>query len=136
MYERLLDKQTVPLMEDLALYCGGAGEMFLRLNRWLAETWDTAQEIRFPYGNQYGWCVSHRKKKKLICDIFAENGAFTVMMRLPNQQFAGIYGQLSAYGREVVDNKYPCGEGGWIRYRVVEEEHLDEAVQLLTAKCE
>lgn len=136
MYERMLDKQTVPAMADLARYCGSNGEMFLQLNRRLPEAFDTIQEIRFPYGKQYGWCVTHRKKKKLICDIFAENGAFTVMMRMSNQQLAGIYGQLSQYGREFIDNKYPCGEGGWIRYRVLQAEHLEDVLLLLTTKCQ
>lgn len=136
MYERLLDKQTVPSIAELARYCDGTGEMFLQLNRRLSEAFDTTQEIRFPYGKQYGWCVTHRKKKKLICDIFAENGAFTVMMRMSNRQFAGIYEQLSPYGREFIDNKYPCGEGGWVRYRVLQEKHLEEVLLLFTTKCQ
>lgn len=136
VYERMLNKQLQPTMEGLAQYCGGAGGMFLRLSAFLTENCGTDQEIRFPYGKQYGWCVTHRKKKKLVCDIFAEDGAFTVMMRLSNQQLDGLYEQLSAYGRERIDNKYPCGEGGWLRYRVLTENHLEEAQRLLTEKCQ
>lgn len=135
MCERLLDKQTTPTMETLALYCGGSGGMFLQLNAELSDIYGTSQEIRFPYGKQYGWCVTHRRKKKHICDIFAENGAFTVMTRLSNRQFAELYEQLGTRGREAVDQKYPCGEGGWVRCRVAEERHLEDARLFLAAKC-
>ena len=87
MYERMLDKQNKPAFDDMAAYCGKGMELFIRINEWLSDTCSTVQEITFPYGNKYGWAVAHRKKKKLICNVFAENGAFTVMIRLSNAQF-------------------------------------------------
>lgn len=135
MYERLLDKQSVPAFEDLAAYCGEAGERFQRLNGELSQRYGTSREIRFPYGKQYGWSVTHRRKKKLICDVFAEAGAFTVMLRLSNQQFDAVYDRLQAYTQQYINNKYPCGEGGWIHYRVLDETHLEDVLRLLAAKC-
>lgn len=46
----------------------------------------TNQKITFPYGNHYGWAITHRKGQKLICRIFPE--------------------------KELIDNKYPCNDGG------------------------
>ena len=135
MYERLLDKQNVPTFEELAAYCGENSSLFQRLNEQLFQTFGTAQEIRFPYGNHYGWGVAHRKKKTLICDVFAEAGAFTVMLRLSNQQFDSVYGQLQVYTQNYIDNKYPCGKGGWIHYRVLNEEHFQDIMRLLDIKC-
>jgi len=37
-----------------------------------AVTWLVAR------GNKYGWGIGHYKKKKFMCNIFAEAGAFTV----------------------------------------------------------
>ena len=135
MYERLLNKQIVPTFEELAAYCGENGALFQKLNEQLSQMYGTTQEIRFPYGNHYGWGVAHRKKKKLICDIFAEAGAFTAMLRLSNQQFDSVYDQLQAYTQNYIDNKYPCGEGGWIHYRVLNEEHFSDIMRLLAVKC-
>ena len=135
MYERLLNKQVVPTFEELVAYCGENGALFQKLNEQLSQLHGTEQEIRFPYGNHYGWGVAHRKKKKLICDIFAEAGAFTVMLRLSNRQFDSVYEQLQAYTQNYIDNKYPCGEGGWIHYRVLNEEHFNDIMQLLAVKC-
>lgn len=136
MYERLLNKKEEPSMADLTAYCGVNAERFSRLNDWLSKTCGTEQKITFPYGNSYGWVVAHRKKKQLICNIFAEDQAFTVMLRMSDRQYRSIYEQVQRYTQEYIDNKYPCGDGGWIQYRITCEEHFDDIQKLLTVKCE
>lgn len=135
MYERMLDKQTMPTIGEMTAYCGENAERFTGLNEWLSSAFGTAQTVVFPYGNQYGWGIAHKKKNKFICNVFAEQGAFTVMMRMTNKQYEALYEQLSAYTQEIIDNKYPCGEGGWIHYRVVCEERLEDVKKLLAEKC-
>ncbi|MEE1464289.1 MAG: DUF3788 domain-containing protein [Clostridium sp.] len=135
MYERMLNKQEQPTFLQMSAYCGVNAELFTKLNTWLSEICKTEQSITFPYGNQYGWGVAHRKKKKLICNVFAEAGAFTVMMRISNQQYASLYEQLKPYAREYIDNKYPCGNGGWIHYRVSDEQHMEDIQRLLYLRC-
>lgn len=135
MYERMLDKQIIPSFEDMAAYCGENAELFTQLNEWLCGGFATEKSFSFPYGNNYGWCVAHRKKKKLLCNIFAENGSFTVMMRLSNRQYKSVYEDLCKYTREYIDDRYPCGDGGWIHYRVTCKEHFDDIKKLLAVKC-
>ena len=135
MYDRMLDKQNRPTFDDMAVYCGKATELFIRINEWLSNVCETTQEISFPYGNNYGWAVTHRKKKKLICNIFAENDAFTVMIRLSNDQFYSVYDQVKKETQECIDMKYPCGDGGWLHYRVTGEEHYCDIQKMLEIKC-
>lgn len=87
MYERILNKQETPSIEDMTAYCGGTAEWFTLLNEWLSNTYETAEKIVFPYGNNYGWGIAHRVRSKLICNIFPEDGAFTVMIRLSDNSF-------------------------------------------------
>ena len=91
-------------------------------------------EIRFPYGNTYGWCTTFRKKKKLICDIFPECGAVNVMLRLTDAAFAEAYPKLGAHMQSIIDNKYPCGSGGWIHAEIMDDERLEDIKLLLTIK--
>lgn len=135
MYERMLNKLTMPTIENMTAYCGENAERFSKINEWLSSELDTMQTVVFPYGNHYGWGITHKKKNKLICNVFAEDGAFTVMLRMTNKQYAALYGELMTYTQELIDNKYPCGEGGWIHYRVICEEHLDDVKKLLLEKC-
>lgn len=134
MYERMLNKQEKPTIDDMAAYCGENAERFTLLNKWLSKTYETVQKITFPYGNKYGWGIAHRKKQKLICNVFAENNSFTVMMRLSDQQFSSVYSQLQKYTQEYIDCRYPCGDGGWIQYRITDKEHLSDIQKLLSLK--
>lgn len=135
MYERMLNKQVEPTVAEMAEYCAENAEQFLTINDWLTTTFGTEQKVVFPYGNNYGWGIGHYKKKKLMCNIFAEAGAFTVMMRMTNKQYDGVYNSLKKYAQEYIDNKYPCSDGGWIHYRVIGQEHYEDIQKLLAIKC-
>lgn len=134
MYERMLDKQTLPAIEDMAAHCGRAAALFHALLAWMAQHPGMEQKITFPYGNHYGWSASQRRKGKLICHIFPERDALTVMLRLSDRQFRSVYAQLLPYTQEVIDHRYPCGDGGWIHYRITCQEHLRDAQTLLSFK--
>jgi len=135
MCERMFNKQIMPSMEEMICFCGENSERFKLLNEWLVSAFHTEIKVVFPYGNKYGWGVAHKKKNKLICNIFAEDNAFTVMMRLSDMQCETVYSQLQKYAQEYIDNKYFCGDGGWIHYRVTCEEHFDDIKTLLSVKC-
>ena len=135
MYERMLNKQETPTIEEMTKFCGENSERFSLLNEWLTSAFQTEQKVVFPYGNNYGWGVAHKRKNKLICNVFAEDNAFTVMMRLTDKQCKAVYDQLQKYTQEYLDNKYPCSDGGWIHYRVIREEHFDDIKILLSVKC-
>lgn len=135
MYERMLNKLEKPDIEEMTKFCDENSERFSLLNEWLVSTFNTEKRVVFPYGNKYGWGIGHYKKKKLMCNIFPENGAFTVMIRLTNVQYEAIYDEMKKYTQEVIDQKYPCGNGGWIQYRVICQEHYEDIKKLLEVKC-
>lgn len=135
MYERMLNKENEPTMAEMTAYCGTCAELFTLLNAWLADEYGLVQSITFPYGNHYGWGVAHRNKKKLVCHIFAEVNAFTVMLRMSDVQFESVYNRLKKDTQELIDHKYPCGNGGWIHYRVACREQLEDIQTLLSVKC-
>ncbi|MBU5311961.1 DUF3788 domain-containing protein [Tissierella carlieri] len=136
MYERMLDKLKEPSLNEMIKYCGITGELFECLNQEILFKYKTEFKIRFPYGNHYGWGIKHKFKNEHICDIFPEKDAFTIMIRLTNKQIDKIYWELSAYTQEICDNKYPCGEGGWLKYRVVSNEYMEDAFKLLNTKLQ
>lgn len=66
--------------------------------------------------------------------MFAENGAFALHFRVSIDCLNTVYDSLSYYSKEICDAKYPCGEGGWLTYRVLSQEHLNDAKKILRAK--
>lgn len=73
-------------------------------------------------------------KSKHICDIFAEKDAFSVMLRLSDRQFSSVYHGVSEYSKQLIDGRYPCSDGGWIHYRVLTPDHLQDIKVMLQLK--
>lgn len=134
MYERMLDKEREPTADEFAAYCGNGKDLFLSLDSFLLKDLNTQKLLRFPYGNRYGWGYKYFVKNRHICDVFAEKEAFTVMLRLSNTQFDSVYDSLLPCSKEYIDNKYPCGAGGWIQYRVLTKGHLEDIKLILRQK--
>ncbi len=130
----MLDKQTTPLFDEMISYCGEAGKLWWELDGYLKDKFEMKGCIRFPYGNKYGWSVKYSLKSKHICDVFAENGAFMVLIRISNDAMNPIYNALSDYTKVVWDNKYPCGSGGWLNYRVTGNEQLHDLMKIIETK--
>ena len=135
MYERMLNKSENPTVKNMTAYCGETARMFSELNEWISREYGTTQAIVFPYGNSYGWGISHKRKGKLVCNVFPENDAFTVMLRMSDPQFVAVYNRLEYYARNYIGNKYPCNDGCWIHYRITAREQLTDIQTMLTAKC-
>lgn len=57
------------------------------------------------------------------------------MVGLSNFQFETIYEKLNKYTQDYIDDKYSCGDGGWIHYQVTCNEHFDDIKKILTVKC-
>ena len=136
MYERMLDKQAKPTEDEFAAYCGACKELFEEVDAYLRNECKAERTLRLPYGNAYGWGMKYAVKKKHICDVFAEKDAFTVMMRMTDQQFQSVYNNLSNDAQKLIDGKYPCGEGGWIHYRGLNRRQADDVKLLLAQKLQ
>lgn len=134
MYERMLDKQVEPTREEMYNYCGETSKLFVLLNEWLTETYHTKQRIVFPYGKHYGWGIAHRVKEKMFCTLFPEKESFTVMLRLSHQQFESVYDKVDKDTPNDIVHKYPCGDGGWIHYRILCQKNYEDIKMLLMVK--
>lgn len=66
MYERMLNQNETPSIQQMTAYCGTTAAMFTDLNEWLTAEYATVQAVVFPYGNSYGWGISHKRKGKLL----------------------------------------------------------------------
>ena len=134
MYERLLDRTLSPTFDDLIAYSSESGKLWLELDQKLRNVFSVKQQIRFPYGNSYGWSCKYSVKGKHLCDIFAENGSFTVHFRISDQQQNSVYNDLLPYAKAICDNKYPCKGGGWLSFRVLSHSNIEDVFKLLSAK--
>ena len=139
MYERLNDKQNEPTPEQVNAYLGGeSADRLLALEEYLLTHYQLSKELRFPFGNSYGWGYKYSHKTSHLCYAFFEKGAFTVTIQIGDKQVHfvdGIISELSPKAQDLWANRYPCGAtGGWIHYRVLSDEELSDVYKFLSAR--
>ena len=139
MYERLLDKHNEPTIEQVEKYLGQESyNRLLSLEEHLQTYYHLTKEMRFPFGNNYGWGYKYSHKSSHLCYVFFEKEAFTVTMQIGDKQVHLVennLNDLSLKAQELWANRYPCGEhGGWIHYRVMGDEELADVYRFIHAK--
>ena len=139
MYERLLDKSIMPDEATIQEYLGRQSHDRLTIfeNR-LKAAYQLVREKKFPFGNNYGWGYKYSHKTSHLCYTFFEKDAFTVMLQIGDRQVSLLESHLPSLLQKTQDlwkNRYPCGErGGWIHYRVLTNDELNEVIKLLAIR--
>ena len=139
MFERIFDKNTVP---DEAAIVGHLGqeshERLIALEDRLKKCYQLSRELKFPFGNSYGWGYKYSHGSSHLCYVFFEKGAFTVTLQIGDKMVPAAESILPSLLRKTQDlwkNRYPCGEcGGWIHYRVLSDEELADVISLIAIR--
>ena len=131
MYERMLNKQIVPTEDDIKEYIGKKSvENIEIIKKSLEKTFEINMELKFPFGNNYGWGYKVSNKSKHLFYIFFEKGSITIMLqinKIKTEKEMEKYNKLSEEGKEYWENRYPCGDnGGWIKYRIINKKQLKD----------
>lgn len=139
MYERMLDKNNQPTLEQVKEYLGDKSfKRLLSLEEYLQTHYLLSKETRFPFGNNYGWSYKYSHKSAHLCYLFFEKEAFTITVQIGDKQVhlvGNMINDLSTKARELWKNRYPCGEnGGWVHYRVLDDEELSDIYKLVYAR--
>lgn len=138
MYERLLDKNREPTLKEIYETIGSEEVKLLEeFEGFLYNNYELLSELRFPFGNDYGWGIKYSHKSKHLCYVFPEKGAFTVTIQLGKNELPRLNEKLPVLlpkTNELWKNRYPCGDGGWIHYRVLKQAELNDVKELISIK--
>ena len=139
MYERLLDKSNEPTFEQVKEYLGeDSMKRLLSLEGYLQTHYQLSKEMRFPFGNSYGWGYKYSHKSSHLCYAFFEKEAFTVTVQIGDKQVHLVetyLDELSDKAQELWKNRYPCGDnGGWVHYRILNDAELNDIYKFISAK--
>ena len=139
MYERLPDKSTEPIPQQIREYLGSKSyDRLSALEAYLQAHYQLSKEMRFPFGNSYGWGYKYSHKSAHLCYAFFEKGAFTVTIQIGDKQVPLLEDTkivLSPKAQELWVNRYPCGNsGGWVHYRVLSDNELSDIYKLISVR--
>ena len=136
--ERFMDKNKVPEPSEIDNLLGrDAVSRLIRLESFLNNNYDVIRELKFPFGNNYGWGYKYSCKNKLMCYVFFEKGSFTVTITIGKGELKKLYQELDNMlpkTKELWENRYLCGDGGWIHYRVENDNELPDIEKLICVK--
>lgn len=138
MYERMLDKNKAPTENEIREYIGkNANDNLKTILTGLNKQFDCDFELKFPFGNNYGWGYKVSIKKKHLMYLFFEKDSLNMMIKLNEpgkEDEINLLKGLSIKGRNDWDNKYPCGNGGWVHYRIEKKEDLKDVGVFLSLR--
>ncbi|MEI8199689.1 MAG: DUF3788 family protein [Eubacteriales bacterium] len=139
MYERMLDRKKIPTEDEICEYIGKESAELLRIfDDALFARYDIVKDLKFPFGNEYGWGYRYAHKTKQLCYLFFEKDAFTILIQVnPDQdpmKFESMLALSLPRTKELWAQRYPCSVGGWLYYRVLNKEELDDVLMLLEFK--
>ncbi len=133
MYERLLNKNVMPTIEEFLALIGKGKELFDSIDTFLIKEINSVKMIKFDAHSRC-WKISYYIKRKYICDIITEKDAFTIVTRLSEDSIRNVYDGLSSHSKECIDNS-PYRHRGWIEYRVLNTLYLEDIKTMLQIRA-
>ncbi|MDR0930799.1 MAG: DUF3788 family protein [Clostridiales bacterium] len=137
--KRLNDKAIHPTQEFVRDFMGdNAWQRLMRFEDMLRQRYNLGVEMKFPFGNEYGWGFRYSHNKSLLLHTFFEQDGFCATISINDRGADKVAGMLSdslPKTQELWKNRYPCGKnGGWIHYSVESDEELLDVVRLVSVK--
>lgn len=133
-----MDKSKEPAASEIDNLLGKeAAERLTKLEAFLQDSYDLVRELKFPFGNNYGWGYKYSHKGKLLCYVFFEKNSFTTTITIGKQELKKLYDNLGSMlpkTQELWKNRYPCGDGGWMHYRVENDNEIEDIIKLICIK--
>ena len=74
---------------------------------------------------------------RLIKYVFFEKDSFTVTITIGKSELKRLYQELDNMlpkTKELWENRYPCGDGGWVHYHIVNDNELLDVEKLICIK--
>ena len=127
----MLNKQVTPTKDEIEKFIGNESlEIIGLMKSELEKIFEINMELKFPFGNNYGWGYKVSNKSKHLLYLFFEKSSITVTLqisKIKTEKELERYNKLSEAGKKLWEARYPCGEnGGWIHYRITGKKQLKD----------
>ena len=140
---RLLEKAHQPTEEFIQSYIGNnSWQRLMRFENLLRERYALNREMKFPFGNNYGWSFRYTHNKTLLLYAFFEEDSFCCTISVGGKGAMEVESMFHEFNPKLQakwENRYPCGYhgdyyGGWIHYSVDSDDELPDIIRLVGIK--
>ena len=109
LHVRMLNKQITPTIDDIKKHIGEKPfEYISTLKDALEKFLEINMELKFPFGNDYGWGYKVSSKSKHLFYLFFEKNSINIMSQIGGintEKEIGKYDRLSDEGKKYWQNK-------------------------------
>jgi len=136
MHERMMDKTIQPSDEDMIHWIGQpiAAE-WVALRHFLAETYAIVP-IFNSGGKRYGWNLQYRSGGRPLCEMYPEQGSFTVLVILGKVELDQALEKSEVFGstvRKALTDTPRYHDGCWMYIRASDPRTCHRDVQDIEA---
>lgn len=136
---RFTEKFYKPTEDFVQIFMGKvAWGRLMHFEDMLRERYDLTREMKFPFGNEYGWSFRYSHKKALLLYVFFEEGGFCCTISISDagaKEVDAMLGDLLTEIQAAWINRYACGaDGGWLNRSVDSDDELPDLIRLVGVK--
>ena len=132
MHERMMDKSAQPSDEDMIHWIGQPiAKEWIALRQFLAQTYNIAP-IFNSGGKKYGWNLQYRIGGRPLCEMYPEQGSFTILVILGKVELDQAMSTIESFGplvQKAVAETPRFHDGCWMYIRVAEPPTCHQDVQ-------
>lgn len=141
MHERMMDKTGQPSDADMAQWIGlPLADEWAALRAWLEETYGITPTFDSG-GKRYGWNLQYRVGGRPLCEMYPEQGSFTVLVILGKIDLERAMGRIETFGsvvRQALVETPRFHDGCWMYIRLCDaatcQQDVKDIEQLILIK--
>lgn len=118
---------------DQIMSFSGCKAVWLELEKVLEEDYNI-EKIIIKNSKTEGWGINYRVGKDSLCYIHPERNGIFIVFQIREDVIEKVMKNLSDYALKVWDVRYPCDKGGWMWYRLVNSNQIEDVRILLNLK--
>jgi hypothetical protein len=130
------DKGHPPTEAEILAAVGPRLDLWQRLLLYVRTSCRAQEDLKFMYGQPYGWARRFRVRGKLLTALYPAAGGFTVQIILSTvaiEQAQRL--PLSPHVQQVIAQAHPYPEGRWLFIPVLSESDASDIEQLLPLRA-
>jgi hypothetical protein len=135
-YSCFTDKKHPPAEPEIEIALGPLLPTYKEFIQFVLATYHPQEDgWRYLYGKQYGWAQRFMIKKKLLVNVYPNDGFFNAQINLPETAVQeALTWNLSPSTRQVMENAPLFSEGRWLWFPVRGQAELEDVKALLALR--
>lgn len=138
-WDQLFPKERVPSMEDIEAYIGSGKDLWLRMNRYIQETYQAKPKLTYSgCSGKPGWNVKHQKSGQAFGTLYPEEGGFSVLIVIAYRLDERMQQMMGEFTPAMVERYRNAGDymklGKCMMFRIEDEDGLADYLKLLSVK--